>query len=248
MRHLPMLLEMGAPQGPLEPPDELLRLLHVVPTYLPAVRYGGPIRSVHALCRGLAALGHESMSSRPSVDGPGDSDVPLGTPVDLEGVQVTYFPSRLLRRLYWSPPMRRALFARAADFDLVHLHAIYLWPTWAGARAARAARRSLCRLAARHARAGAHPPQEPLGEEAWIALIDRANVEGAAAIHATSASRPSTSVLWLVAAAGRYRPARRRRSAAGIGWRCRRMWQPRSPADRSCWRSGASVGRRGSTG
>ncbi len=181
-----MLLEMGAPHGPLEPPDELLRLLHVVPTYLPAVRYGGPIRSVHALCRGLAALGHDVHVFTTSVDGPGDSDVPLGTPVAVEGVQVTYFPSRGLRRLYWSPPMHRALSTSAARFDLVHLHAVYLWPTWAGARAARAARvpyvvsprgmlvPELIRRKSRWVKS------------AWIALIDRANVEGAAAIHATS--------------------------------------------------------------
>ena len=79
--------------------DELLRLLHVVPTYLPALRYGGPIRSVHALCRALAAAGHDVHVFTTSVDGLGDSDVLLGRPVDLEGVKVTYFPSRLLRRL-----------------------------------------------------------------------------------------------------------------------------------------------------
>ena len=65
-----------------------------------------------------------------NVDGPGDSDVPLEQPVDLEGVQVTYFPSRRLRRLYWSPPMRRALLrarrrlrpgARPRDLSLADL-------------------------------------------------------------------------------------------------------------------------------
>ena len=53
-----------------------LRLLHVVPTYLPAVRYGGPIQSVHALCRALAAQGHVTDVFTTNVDGPGDSDVP----------------------------------------------------------------------------------------------------------------------------------------------------------------------------
>ena len=51
--------------------DEPLRLLHVVPTYLPALRYGGPIRSVHALCRALAADGHDVHVFTTSVDGPG---------------------------------------------------------------------------------------------------------------------------------------------------------------------------------
>ena len=163
-----------------------LRLLHVVPTYLPAVRYGGPIQSVHALCRALAAQGHVTDVFTTNVDGPGDSDVPLERPVDLEGVRVTYFPSRRLRRLYWSPPMRRALFARVADYDLVHVHAIYLWPTWTAARAARA--RSVPYIVSPR---GMLVPQliqrkNRWIKQAWIRLIEKPNLERAAAVHTTS--------------------------------------------------------------
>src|SRR5690348_6233841 len=133
-----MLLEKGGLQAPPRW-TSLLRLLHIVPTYLPALRYGGPIRSVHALCRELAARGHDVHVFTTSVDGDGDSDVQLEKPVDLDGVKVTYFPSRHLRRLYWSPEMRHALARAVPTFDLVHLHAIYLWPIWAGARTARRA-------------------------------------------------------------------------------------------------------------
>ena len=164
-----------------------MRLLHVVPTYLPAVRYGGPIRSVHALCRELAAAGHDVQVFTTSVDGPSDSDVPLMVPVDVEGVKVTYFPSRVLRRLYWSPTMGRVLAASTAGFDAVHLHSVFLWPILAGARAARAS--------------GVPYVVSPRGmlvpelirrksrwiKEAWIRLVDRPNLEGAAAVHATSA-------------------------------------------------------------
>jgi glycosyltransferase involved in cell wall biosynthesis len=164
-----------------------LRLLHVVPTYLPALRYGGPIRSVHALCRALAAQGHQTDVFTTNVDGPGDSDVPLERPVNLDGVKVTYFPSRTLRRLYWSPPMRRALFARVADYDLVHVHAIYLWPTWTAARAARA-----CAVPYVVSPRGMLVPElirrkNRWVKEAWIRLIERPNLEAAAAVHTTSA-------------------------------------------------------------
>ena len=50
-------------------PNQAMRILHVVPTYLPAVRYGGPIYSVHALCQGLAAAGDEVHVMTTSVDG-----------------------------------------------------------------------------------------------------------------------------------------------------------------------------------
>jgi glycosyltransferase involved in cell wall biosynthesis len=182
-RGLPMLLKLDE----LQASDKSLRLLHVVPTYLPALRYGGPIRSVHALCRELAARGHEVHVFTTNVDGPGNSDVPTGRPVDVDGVQVTYFPSSVFRRLYWSPSMGRALDAQTANFDLVHVHAIFLWPTLAGARAAR-----------KHHRPYVLSPRGMLVPElirrrsrwvkkAWIALIDRHNLEAAAAIHTTSA-------------------------------------------------------------
>ena len=70
-----------------------MRLLHVVPTYFPAVRYGGPIHSVHGLCAALAARGHDVHVFTTNVDGPGDSVVPLGKPVSMDGVNVWYFPS-----------------------------------------------------------------------------------------------------------------------------------------------------------
>ena len=166
--------------------DKLLRLLHVVPTYLPAVRYGGPIRSVHSLCRELAVRGHDVHVFTTSVDGPGNSAVPLGRPVDVEGVQVTYFPSSVLRRLYWSPPMRQALQAQVGGFDLVHVHAVFLWPTWAGARAARA-RRLPYVVSPR----GMLVPElirrkSRWVKQAWIALIERRNIEAAAVVHTTS--------------------------------------------------------------
>lgn len=168
------------------PVDQPLRLLHVVPTYLPAVRYGGPIRSVHALCRELAAAGHDVQVFTTSVDGPSDSDVPLMTPVDVDGVKVTYFPSRILRRLYWSPAMGHELSEATAGFDAVHLHSVFLWPILAGARAAR-----------RHGIPYVISPRGMLVpelirrksrwvKEAWIRLIDRHNLETAAAVHATS--------------------------------------------------------------
>ena len=163
-----------------------MRILNVVPTYLPAVRYGGPIHSVHGLCRALARAGHEVTVMTTSVDGDADSNVPLDTPVTLDGVTVHYFPSRTLRRLYWSWPMGRALPGAVAAADVVHTHSVFLWPTLAAARAARrqnvpyvlSPRGMLVNelIERRNARL----------KRAWIALFERSNVERAAAVHCTS--------------------------------------------------------------
>lgn len=157
-----------------------------MPTYLPATRYGGPIHSVHGLCRALARAGHEVTVLTTNVDGPGDSPVPLDRPVTLDGVSVRYFPSRLLRRLYVSTPLARALPQAVAVADVVHLHSVFLWPTLAAARAAQAAgvpyvlspRGMLVReLIAR---------RSAWVKRAWIALFERRTIAAAAAVHCTS--------------------------------------------------------------
>lgn len=165
----------------------MLRVLHVVPSYLPARRYGGPIVAVHALCAALARRGCDVSVYTTSVDGPGDSDVPHGVPVVQDGVAVHYFRSPYLRRLYYSPPMARALRDIAGRFDVLHLHSVFLWPTWAAARAARAARIPYL-LAPRGmlvddliARKNAWV------KRAWIRLVESRNLAGAAAVHVTSA-------------------------------------------------------------
>jgi len=163
-----------------------MRILHVVPSYLPAVRYGGPIFAVHGLCRALAARGHELQVFTTNIDGPGITPTAIGTPVDLDGIQIRYFPCPLVRRLYWAPALGRALHHEIGKLDIVHLHSAFLWPTWAAARAARNAgvpyvlspRGMLIKdLIARRSR---------FAKSAWIYLIERSNVEQAAALHLTS--------------------------------------------------------------
>src|SRR5205823_1441089 len=112
-----------------------MRLLHVVPTYLPATRYGGPIFAVHGLCRALARRGHEVHVFTTNVDGGGVSDVPLDCPVEMDGVRVHYFASQL-RRLYYAGAMRQRLRTFVPLCDFVHVHSVFLWPTTAAARVA----------------------------------------------------------------------------------------------------------------
>lgn len=122
-----------------------------------------------------------------SVDGPVDLDVPLGTPVDVDGVSVRYFPSRHLRRLYWSPPLGAALKARLPDYDLVHLHSVFLWPTWAAARAARRAGRPYV-VSPRGMLVRALVARKSwFAKTLWIRLVESNTIRHAAAIHATSA-------------------------------------------------------------
>lgn len=163
-----------------------MRILHITPTYLPATRYGGPIHSVHGLCRAQAARGDDPHVFTTNVDGAGVSNIPLGAPVERDGVRITYFMCGVGRRLYRSPAMRRALDEAIESFDIVHLHSVYLWPTLAGARAASAHKKPYVvsprgMLAPQLIRA-----RSVVAKTAWIALFERKTLAGAAAIHVTS--------------------------------------------------------------
>lgn len=159
-----------------------MNILHVVPTYLPARRYGGPIVAVHGLCKALAARGHRVDVFTTNVDGEETLDL---TSVEMDGVRVRYYPSPF-RRLYWSPEMRKALRAEIGNYDVVHIHAVYLWPGVAAARIA--------------ANAGVPYVISPRGmlvpelirqksravKSIWLQLFERRGFARASAIHFTS--------------------------------------------------------------
>lgn len=164
-----------------------MRLLHVVPTYLPAWRHGGPILAIHGLCKALVARGHEVTVFTTDVHGEGRLDVPLGTPVWLDDVEVRYFPVlRALRRLYVSPGLAVALRAEVPRFEVVHLHSVFLWPTAAAARRAEQSGVPYV-LSPRGMLVGemirTHGRWRKL---AWLLLAERRTIERAAALHLTS--------------------------------------------------------------
>jgi glycosyltransferase involved in cell wall biosynthesis len=141
---------------------------------------------VHGLCKALAAKGHDVSVFTTSVDGPGDSDVPHGSAVEVDGVRVWYFRSKHLRRLYYSPPMHEALGAQISTFQIVHLHSVFLWPTNMASRICHGARVPYV-LSPR----GMLVPElirrkNRWIKQAWIRLIEQPNLKRAAAIHATS--------------------------------------------------------------
>ncbi len=163
-----------------------MRLAHVVPSYFPARRYGGPIWSVHGLCKALVAAGHRVDVYTTNVDGPKVLPVPVATPVDLDGVHVHYFPVPLARRLYYSPMLAAALESALHSIDVVHLHSIFLYPTLAAARRARCANVPYVVAPRGMLVKGLVTRRSRLAKRAWIAMFERRTLEQADAIHATS--------------------------------------------------------------
>lgn len=163
-----------------------MKILQVVPTYYPAVRYGGPIRSVHGLARALVARGHRVDVYTTCMDGPGDLDVPLDRAVDVDGVAVRYFPVSPLRRLAHSPALSRALARSVSDYDVVHVHAVFQLPTVAAARAAARAGVPYVVSPRGMLMTGAIAGRRTFIKRAWIAAFERRSLREAAAVHVTA--------------------------------------------------------------
>jgi glycosyltransferase involved in cell wall biosynthesis len=106
-----------------------LRILHVIGSLDP--RYGGPSIATPRMCAALAARGHHVELLTTSPDGPAEMSV--------DGVAVAY------RRLHWplnwgaSAGLGRWLHRRVREFDVVHIHGLYLFHTWWAARCCRRA-------------------------------------------------------------------------------------------------------------
>ena len=163
-----------------------MRILHVIPAYYPAVRYGGPIRSVHGLAAALVRRGHEVHVYTTSVDGATDLDVPIGQPVDVEGVLVHYFPVPTLRRLCWAPALATQLRETIHSFHVVHLHSVWLWPTYAAARIAHRAGVPYLLAPRGMLMAGVLRERSPWVKRAWLQLIEKHSLREAAGIHVTA--------------------------------------------------------------
>ncbi len=121
-----------------------------------------------------------------NVDGASVSNVETNSCVDMDGVEVTYFASPYLKRLYYSPNMKLALKNTIDGFDLVHGHSIYLWPTMLAARTCRSTRTPYVLSPRGMLVKDLVAKRNQLIKSIWIKLVERNNISIANAVHFTS--------------------------------------------------------------
>lgn len=113
-----------------------LSILHVIASLAP--RYGGPAK-VAELCEALAERGNRVEIATTNIDGSLDMDVPIGVPVEQRGCAVTYFQVWRPRTPATAPGLVPWLRRHVRDFDVLHVHGLYLFPTLVSTFAARRA-------------------------------------------------------------------------------------------------------------
>jgi len=102
-----------------------LKVLHITPTYIPAYRYGGTIFSVHRLCKELVKQGVDVTVYTSNLNGNDILDVKTNTEVIIDGVRVIYFPSKILKKLYYMPLLKQHFLKNVSNYDLVHCHSVF---------------------------------------------------------------------------------------------------------------------------
>jgi glycosyltransferase involved in cell wall biosynthesis len=96
--------------------------LNIIAAYKPAVIYGGPTMSVAMLCEELNHAKIVTEVFTTTANGPNELPVTANTPIQVDGVTVTYFKRITKDHTHFSPALLRALWKRAAEFDAIHIH------------------------------------------------------------------------------------------------------------------------------
>jgi glycosyltransferase involved in cell wall biosynthesis len=154
-----------------------LRILHVIWSLSPET--GGPPHAVRGLSAELARLGCrvEIWTT--------DPDVTEETVRTDRGIEEHRFPAERPRRWRYSPRLGISLMERVGDFDLVHVHGVWLYPTTAASRACM--KRDIpyiirpCGMLDRHSLR-----QRWFKKFVYAVARERWNLRGAAGIHFTT--------------------------------------------------------------
>ncbi|HEX6676027.1 MAG TPA: glycosyltransferase, partial [Actinomycetes bacterium] len=152
-----------------------MRILHVVGSLDP--RYGGPSVVVPRMCRALAARGHHVELLTTDPEGAGEA-IEAG---------VTVVRRRLHPPRGWaaSAGLGRWLRRRVGEFDVVHVHSLYLFHTWWASRCCRRAR--VPYVISPHGTLDPwHLAHRPRRKAAYTLLLEGRALRRAAAMHYTS--------------------------------------------------------------
>lgn len=166
-----------------------MRILCVTSYYKPAYVYGGPVKSVAAVCEALARAGQAVTVFTTNANGPGQVlREPVDRAVEINGVEVNYYPVRQRAAryvLFYAPQLGEACAKRVREFDVVYVNGTWTYPMYAAGTWAHR-RRVPYVVSPRGSFMAWSMTQRALKKRLYLALIERRLVNRAAVIVCTT--------------------------------------------------------------
>ncbi len=157
-----------------------------MPGYFPASRFGGPIKSIHSMARGLSELGVVVNVFTTNSDGLVDLQVAVGVATLVDGIEVTYFPVQWPRGYFFAPALGSALRESIKTYDVVYAAWLYVYPTAAAARESR--RQGIPYVISPRGMLdrNAIAQKSRIRKTIYLAAVERTHLHAATAVHFTS--------------------------------------------------------------
>lgn len=162
-----------------------MKILHIIPSYLPALVASGPIKPTHYLNRELVNRGHEVTVYTNDMDGNKRMKVKYGEPVYIDGVRVIYYRANKFGIWQYSKNMHKAIKKNIKEFDLIHITSVFLAISALGSYYAR--ENNIPYIISPHGSLMKEPliKKSSLIKKFYIKFIEKINLGKAAAIHFT---------------------------------------------------------------
>jgi glycosyltransferase involved in cell wall biosynthesis len=136
-------------------------------------------------CKVLARRGHRVELFTTNQDGSGVLPVPVDRPIEQDGYVTTYFESRGPAVYPIARGLHRALDQRISEFDVIEIHGLYLFHSFAAASVSR--RRQVPYVVQPHGTLNRYQRGQHRWRKAiYTLLVERRNLDRAAAIHYTT--------------------------------------------------------------
>lgn len=159
-----------------------MRVLHVIPSLAPS--YGGPASAMPVLARGLAAAG-VSVDVATVHDGSEDDSKLQGVFQQDQGYRRISFPRRFAPYRI-STALSRWLAAYVAEYDIVHVHAVFTHSSSAACRAAKNASVPFIVRPLGILNSWGMENRRPLLKKLFFKFLEKPAIDAAAGMHYTS--------------------------------------------------------------